>query len=123
MIASEYTNACIQDQHSHIWVDGSSNLDHLLEKLSLLFMSSRGIYDDDFESLLLELSHALGCDSYGVRFCVRAKVGYLCFGCRLPCLVKRSSTECISTNDGRFKTTLLVVHCEFGTGGRFAISL
>lgn len=93
------TNAGIQDQDCHVWVDGFSNLDHLLKKFRLLLMPPRGINDDDLEAFLFKLCDTLcsNCDRVGLR--IGTKVGDLGFCGRLPGLVESTRAECICTNN------------------------
>ena len=93
------TNTGVEDKHSHIGLDCFSNLDHLLEELTLLLMPAGRIYNDNFKALLLELRHTLRGDGDWVRLSVRTKVCDLCFRRGLSGLVESAGTKGIRTDD------------------------
>lgn len=61
-------NARIQHEYRHIRLHCLTDLDHLLEELALLFMSSTRIDNDDFEPFFLKLLDTLSSDSDRVSF-------------------------------------------------------
>lgn len=117
------TNTGVEDKHSHIGLDCFSNLDHLLEELTLLLMPAGRIYNDNFKALLLELRHTLRGDGDWVRLSVRAEVCDLGLRSGLSRLIKGTSTERVRADDTRFKTTLLVVYRELRACRCFTITL
>ena len=54
-----HTDTRIQDQDRHVWLDGLTDLNHLLEQFGLLLVSSRSINDNDIEPFLLEFGNTL----------------------------------------------------------------
>lgn len=64
------TNACIEDENSHIGLDCLPNLHHLREQLRFLFMPTRGIDYDDIETFFLELGDTLSCNYDRIRLSV-----------------------------------------------------
>ena len=65
-----FTDACIQNQYSHVRLDRAANLLHLFEELALLFMPPRGVNNDHLEFLFFEFGDTLSSDGHWVSFCV-----------------------------------------------------
>jgi hypothetical protein len=118
-----HTDASIQNQDSHVWLDGFADLHHFFEKFTFLFMPPGRVHNDDFESLLLELCDALRGNCDGVRFGVGAEVCYFRLGGRLPGLVEGTSTESIGTDDARLEAAFLIVNSELRACRGFAVPL
>ena len=122
-LRDEHTDTSIQNENSHIGLDSFSNLHHLLEKFRFLLMSSRGIYDNQIEPLLLEFSYALCCDRDWICLGIGTKVGHFCLSGGLTCLIESASSECVCANDGRFEPSLLIVYSKLGACCSFTVSL
>lgn len=65
-----HTHACVHNKNGHVWLDSLTNLDHLLEEFSFLFVATTSIDNDYIKALLLELGHTLGCDANRIRLCI-----------------------------------------------------
>lgn len=86
-------------------------------------MTTRCIHDDNIESFLLELGNSLRCNYDRVCFGIGAEICYFSLGCGLSGLVEGSCAKRIGTDDGRFKTTFLIMNCQFCARSRFAVTL
>ncbi|THY32035.1 Rrp15p-domain-containing protein [Aureobasidium pullulans] len=117
------TDGRIEDHDGLVRRDGLLNLDHLIKKVLLLSVTTRGIDDDDLELLLLELFDTFASDNDGVGLGQTTIVGDLCFGSILLQLVEGTSTEGIGANQGSLEASRLVPAGELGTSSCFTGTL
>ncbi len=104
------TNTGIENHYCHIWLHSFANLDHFLEQLRLLLMSSGCIHNNNIKALFLELRYTLRSDRDRVRLGVGSEICDLGFRRRLSCLVKSTSAERISADNTRLESSSLIVN-------------
>lgn len=96
---SGLTYTRVEHEHRHVGLDSFADLHHFLEKLAFLLVSTTRIYDDDFESLLLEFRDTLRRDGDRIGFGVGPKVCDFGFRRGLTRLVECTGTEGVSTDN------------------------
>ena len=74
------TNTSIHHENRTVWLHLILNLNHLIEKGLLLFMSSGCIHDNDFILLLFEEINTCFSDLYWILFVLVTEEGYANLG-------------------------------------------
>lgn len=80
LVVAGLTDRRIHDKHDIAGLDRLGHLDHFIKKFLFLFVSSRGIHDDDFEIFFFEVVDAILGDGDGIGFCVWSVKRYSDFG-------------------------------------------
>ena len=113
----------VEDHDCLVGFNGVLNLCHFVKEVFFLSVSTRGVDDDDFETLFFEFGDAFGGDEGGVGGGEGAEVGDFCFGGILFQLVEGAGAEGVGANEAGFEAAGLVMPCEFCAGGCFAGAL
>lgn len=117
LIVASLTNAPVHNEERSVWLDCQLHLLHFLKQSCLLFMSSRGIYNDDFKLLLSEEVHSFLGNFNRVCFFLVSKEGAFDLGCIHLQLFEGTSSESVSAHQTNSPSFSHVVVGELGTGG------
>ena len=117
------TNGTIHNKDDVIWFHSLLYLFHLIEKVSLLFVPTRSINDDDLHPFLFKLSNTFFSDSHWISLDVTTVERDPNLGCVLLKLVKSTCSEGISTDHGHSPPLLLVVVGNLAASSGFAATL